>query len=142
MFATIYLHLSTAENPASAPSLGDIRIEYHPHSGRPTIIQHLQDYHNPRTSKIQQAPSSGEPWRPFKSQFDFEFAEFALSASLNKDETNTLISLFHRCANNGEALTISNHDELRRTWDLASDMMTDVCQLKIFFNLSQLILYD
>ncbi|KAG2133599.1 uncharacterized protein EDB93DRAFT_1093239, partial [Suillus bovinus] len=43
-----------------------------------------------------------EPWRPFCSHSDFEFAEIALNAALNKSQINALLALIG-CISRGES---------------------------------------
>ena len=78
----------------------DIRVEYHPSSG-----------HRPETFKFEEftqaapacAPSvDPEPWAPFKTWADFEFAVLAQDTGMSKAQVNSLISLLHRCIESGK----------------------------------------
>ncbi|RDB28873.1 hypothetical protein Hypma_015251 [Hypsizygus marmoreus] len=115
----------TAPEPdANDRKLDDIKTEYHPNSGRPTRIDRFESYRRNIPSTFPKPPPDKEPWKPFKSRFDFEFAEFALEAALNEHQIDVLISLFRRCEGEHEALTITNFAELCRIWDFASTLVT------------------
>jgi hypothetical protein len=107
------------------PQIDDFRTEYHPSSGRPPILQRFEDYgqHNP---SIAVTPSDERPWEPFRSRLDFEIAELALEAALNKKQTDRLLSLFDRCARQLDNFTLRNHADMSKLWDLASDRCTHV----------------
>ena len=61
-----------------------------------------------------------EPWKPFRSHVDFEFAEFALDAALNKKQTDRLIKLVHRVRQQEDNFTLASHAELSDIWREAS----------------------
>ncbi|KAJ7447334.1 hypothetical protein B0H11DRAFT_2335669, partial [Mycena galericulata] len=65
-----------------------------------------------------------QPWRPFRSQLDFEVAEFCEDNLLNKDSTETLISLIRRCIFNPDEFTLTGQCELNELWELASHKCT------------------
>ncbi|KAJ7508184.1 hypothetical protein B0H11DRAFT_1848468 [Mycena galericulata] len=72
----------------------------------------------------QPVPTDPQPWRPFRSQLDFEVAEFCEDNLLNKDSTETLISLIRRCIFNPDEFTLTGQCELDELWDLASHKCT------------------
>ena len=103
----------------------DIKTEYHPHSGFKTTIEHFEDYG--RKNHQEKPPLyHKKPWEPFRTRVDFEFAEIALSAALNKDHADMLIKLVHRCIDGQASFTLKNHTELCQMWDGASDKLTPV----------------
>ncbi|KAJ7081067.1 hypothetical protein C8R44DRAFT_906542 [Mycena epipterygia] len=57
-------------------------------------------------------PTDPEPWRPFRSQLDFEVAEFCTDNMLNRESSETLISLIRRCTSNPDDFTLVNQHEL------------------------------
>ncbi|KAJ8090556.1 hypothetical protein PM082_018113 [Marasmius tenuissimus] len=91
------------------PDQDDILIESHPSSRAPPQIlpfkRFLKDYYRPRQASPR--PPS-EPWKPFSSKFDFEVAEFALKAHLNKDLTDQLLTLLHR-SRKGETTSFTSY---------------------------------
>lgn len=108
------------------PLLNDIKIEYHPSSGRSASISSFEDYDRER----QPRPISPEqhPWKPFRSRLDFEIAEVALEAALNRSQLDKLVKLFHRAAKRDETdlFTIQTAGEMKRMWELASTLRTPV----------------
>ena len=122
-----FLSEPLANAQAHSPSLNDIKILYHPHSGRATEHIRLDDYRSrvsgsvPKTnpSFSESKPPLEEPWYPFRSRLDFEVADFALNTHLNKTETETLLSLIQRCIKNLEQHTLKDYKEIAEYWDLA-----------------------
>ncbi|EPQ59138.1 hypothetical protein GLOTRDRAFT_103193 [Gloeophyllum trabeum ATCC 11539] len=107
---------STSAAP-DQPELDDIKLEWHPSSGRPSEVHHFAEYQ--QAPDPMPPPPDEEPWRPFRSRLDFEFAELALKARLTKAETDTLFRLCHRAVA-GERFTLRDHAEVCETWEAAS----------------------
>ncbi|KAH0580608.1 hypothetical protein H2248_002097 [Termitomyces sp. 'cryptogamus'] len=63
------------------------KVEYHPHSGILLKIGFYSDCFPHHTIP----PPNFKPWKPFKSQLDFEIAELELEAALSKSQLNCLI---------------------------------------------------
>lgn len=105
------------------PELDDILTEYHPITHAPFHCQHFHEYGQTEAEQPL-PPHSEQPWQPFRSRIDFEFAAFALEASLNKKQTDTLISLVQRAVKGEEEFTLSNHAEMQNIWKNASDILT------------------
>ncbi|KAJ7126505.1 hypothetical protein C8R43DRAFT_1028329 [Mycena crocata] len=99
----------------------EIKRLFHPHSKRPPTFQSFHEY--VRLAE-QPEPVDPEPWRPFRSQMDFEVAEFCENNMLNHKATETLISLLHRSGSHPEEFTLKNQRELDKLWDLASHKCT------------------
>ncbi|KAJ7443500.1 hypothetical protein B0H11DRAFT_2091370 [Mycena galericulata] len=108
----------------SGPQLDDIKRIFHPHSQRPPINISFQDYRNSQVPPERRPPLDNEPWVPFRTRLDFEFAEFAQDAMLNRNQTKTLISLLRRCIANPQGFTIETHSDLEKQWELASKKCT------------------
>ena len=73
-------------------------------------------------------PVDSNPWAPFKTREDFEFAELMLKGGMPKAQINALISLFHKCIEKGKgSLTFLNHSEMQKTLDIASERLPKVC---------------
>jgi hypothetical protein len=112
--------------PDSAPPLeDDIKTEYHPHSSCITRIDHINEYEFPSAEAPRPKPLD-EPWRPFRSRIDFEFAEIALKSHLNKKTVNTLIKILHACSSGAAKFTLNSHDEMREILQGASNKLTPV----------------
>ena len=72
-------------------------------------------------------PEDPEPWAPFKTRADFEFAALAQDTGMSKAQVNTLIGLFHRCIESGKGyFMISSHDEMCDTLKVASEQLPKV----------------
>lgn len=79
-----------------APQLNDIKVEYHPRSGRQPQFFSFDEYKsNFQDLDSVDIPVDPEPWKPFRSRLDFELAELILDTHMNKNQTNELISLIH-----------------------------------------------
>jgi len=72
------------------------------------------------------APLEGQPWRPFRSQEDFEFAELTHAAALNKHQIDTLIKLIKRCERNPGSFTFEGAKDVEQSWEDASKLLTPV----------------
>ena len=98
----------------------DIKIVYHPHSGNPDEIFHLEDYNVslPRPTNLN---TPENPWRPFWTCTDFEIAELILAThmnkDMNKDQTTNFLKLLHKIAADPKCFTIANKMELNKTWE-------------------------
>lgn len=67
---------------------GDIVIEYHPHSKKGARILSPEEFKeslNHRPDPIV-APMDDQPWQPFPTREDFDFAELAHDAKLNRSQ--------------------------------------------------------
>jgi len=99
---------------------GDIRIEYHPSSGREPEVFAFEEF----TQAVNENayPMDPEPWAPFKTREDFEFAELARETGMTKAQIDALIRLFHQCIKNGkDSFTLSGYNEMRETLKVASE---------------------
>jgi hypothetical protein len=68
---------------AQAPSEGDIFIEYHPHSRKdPRIVSPGELKETLDDKEYFPEPPDDEPWSPFSSREDFDFAQLAHDAKL------------------------------------------------------------
>ena len=76
-------------------------------------------------------PPDEEPWLPFHSREDFEFAEIVHDAAMNQSQINALIKLIHKCQENPGSFTLGNCDELKSSWDKASDLLTGVSMFSV-----------
>ncbi|KAJ3966423.1 hypothetical protein EV361DRAFT_854341 [Lentinula raphanica] len=106
------------------PNSNDIRIQYHPKSGRPSSIVGFEDFIDKETPSHTPIPPSSKPWHPWQSRTNFEVAALALECFMNERQTNKLIALMHRVARGLDQFTLKDHNEVQRTWDLAADRST------------------
>jgi len=115
------------------PKAGDILIKYHPTARRVSAPS------APKSSRSSWAavrtPQNHwmrEPWRPFSSREDFEFAELVHDAALTRAQTETLIALIQRCQNSPGPFTLRGYKDLKEAWDNASKLLTRASIPSIF----------
>jgi hypothetical protein len=109
------------------PDNGDIKIEYHPHSGKGTHILSSDEYRESfRDHSEPTPPDDDRPWLPFSSQEDFEFTEFVHDAALNQKQINRLIKLIRTCQKEPNKFTFRNFKDMRASLDDASKLLTPV----------------
>jgi hypothetical protein len=110
-----------------APRDGDIVIEYHPHSRKGTCILSEKEFkeslnhHSDPTG-----PLDGEPWHPFSSREDFEFAELVHAAKLSQPLVEKMIGLIQRCQEAPGSFTINSFKDLKRVSERADKLLTEV----------------
>lgn len=71
-------------------------------------------------------PPDNEPWRPFNSRTDFEFAEFVHGTALNRTQIDKLIGIIRRCQDAPNSFTFKNHKDLKGSLEDASKLLTPV----------------
>jgi hypothetical protein len=106
-------------------TIDNIRTEYHPNSGRGIKVETFEDYRE-HTLKDNSVPEITDPWRPFQSRTDFEFAQLALEAALTKKHVDKLIQLVERCIKGQDSFNLTNHQDVCSTWDAAANKLTPV----------------
>ncbi|KAJ7456423.1 hypothetical protein B0H11DRAFT_1686545, partial [Mycena galericulata] len=112
------------EQSAARPSKPEeIKRVFHPHSQRQPTFQSFDDYVASNMAE-QPVPTDPQPWRPFRSQLDFEVAEFCEDNLLNKDSTETLISLIRCCIFNPDEFTLASQCEVDELRELESHECT------------------
>ena len=110
-------------------------VEYHPSSGRRPRTFKFEEF--TRTAPACTPSADPEPWAPFKTRADFEFAALAQDTRMSKAQVNSLIALFHRCIESGkDSFTLSNYGEMRNTLTVASEQLP-----KVFTNFPSNVLY-
>jgi hypothetical protein len=114
----------SAATATTSARLDTFKTEYHPHSSRPTTIERFSVYG--RGSETRSPIIDCDPWHPFTCREDFEFAELAHQATLNKDQTNELLKLIWRIAEGHTKFTFKSHADVTTAWARASSQMTPV----------------
>lgn len=127
------VHLSNSEYTATAaaetPEQNDIRVEYHPRSEIPPKHFPFADYtsyNSLERDDTQDFQTNQEPWRPFNSRLDFEVAELILETHLNRNQTNSLLSLIKRCTEDPSSFSLKNSKEIDEMWDASRGKTTTV----------------
>ena len=102
-------------------SAGDIKIEYHEHSSRECETLTFEEFTTVAPVGVSPPPAGHEPWAPFRTREDFEFAELTRDTRMTRAQVDTLIGLFRRCIENGkDSFTLLSYNEMRKTLEVAS----------------------
>lgn len=102
--------------PTSQLEFDDIRVQFHPHSGLGTKIYHFEDYQRER---LQPEPPDPEPWKPFASREDFEFAEAVQQAGMTEEQIKTLLRIISGVADGTSAFSLREYKDLTHAWEKA-----------------------
>ena len=109
---------NTGENDTCDLHLDDIKIEFHPNSGKPAQIFHFDEYTSSSKTSLNN-PIDSEPWKPLQSRLDFEIAELMLDTHMNRSQTNRLLSVIHQCIKTPAEFTLENSTDLENVWENA-----------------------
>lgn len=105
----------------------DIKVEYHPQSQRdPKLFRFEEFTRSHDRAGINPAAFDSDPWKPFKSRDDFEFAEICLEAGLTKDQITALLCTFEKVKAGTSQLSFKTYRDVEAAWELASHMHTQV----------------
>jgi hypothetical protein len=115
---------SSHDEHQTGPSIDDVKIEHHSHSERPAEILPLKTYQGRRYKIETPKLNTQQPWKPFQTRAEFEFAEVALKAGLSKNQADTLISLMKRCIRGEETFEIDSHAHLCEIWNAGAVLHT------------------
>lgn len=110
------------------PSLDAIKVEYHPSSRRLPQIVDFEDYREQEERVYKLADNIPEPWRPFRTRTDFEFAELAHETFSTENQITRFIKLINqnKSTDNKDGFTIKDYKDLEATWDKASNLLSPV----------------
>lgn len=64
--------------------------------------------------------NDNEPWKPFNTRADFEFAQLTLEASLSWGQVKHFIQLINHLKSGKEGFSLSNHADLSGHWQQAA----------------------
>ncbi|KAG1766129.1 hypothetical protein EV702DRAFT_1204297 [Suillus placidus] len=113
---------SLAAETSVSSGLDTFKTEYHPKSGCATTIETFSTFGRKQDQWLPIIDE--EPWQPFSCHADFEFAELAHNAALNKDHTDDLLRLIWRITEGHAKLTFKSHRDVSSAWDRAASQMT------------------
>ncbi|KAI0814933.1 hypothetical protein BC629DRAFT_1436013 [Irpex lacteus] len=118
-------HPPTTDSTAQAevtPNVDDIRVEYHPGAGmKPSTIVYPFDQYRQVRPEVDFASTLDEPWRPFQTRGDFEFAEIVHESRMSHAATERLLKLIRGVQTGEVELTFNSQSDVRRAWEKASD---------------------
>lgn len=109
-----------ASASAQPPALDDIKVEYHRASKRPPVIYSFADFTRDEPIAQPAVPDDrSEPWKPFRSRLDFDFAELTHETRMNKGQIQRLLNIIHGVALNKDKFTFNNVDDVDLAWSKA-----------------------
>jgi hypothetical protein len=108
------------------PDLDTFKIEFHPNAHCEPVIEHFSAFGCIEADNMRPCIDDEAPWTLFKSHADFEFAEIAHQATLNKDQTDCMLKLLWRIVDSNTNFTLKSHADLLKAWDLVASQMTPV----------------
>ena len=124
--STIPNRTPSPPTPASPTyNVDDIKVEHHEASGLGVHVYPFEEF-NPRASDINPDPSD-KPWVPFTSRADFEFAELAHEAHLNKGQVTRLLTLIKKISSRQDTFTFHTTDDVDTAWEKAKLQYPSVC---------------
>jgi len=117
---------AASRDPAKNPQKDDLRTDYHIKSGLASKFCTSEDHHAHMPSDMQPPTlkTSDMPWEPFRSYSEFEFAEVALDAALNKKQIEKLLKIIQRCIKGEDGFGLKSHKDLTSIWIDASVMVS------------------
>lgn len=100
----------------------DIKMEYHPRLNlRPKLFRWEEfKRHWNRPSDLDPSASDEEPWKPFNSRDDFDFAELCLLAGLKQDQVELLLGFIKKAASGDSSLTFKKYKDVEAAWQMAA----------------------
>ncbi|KAJ8072101.1 hypothetical protein PM082_015659 [Marasmius tenuissimus] len=105
------------------PVGNDILVEHHPSIMAPNHVMPFQSYLKSQRQQAAIPPLKMKPWAQFLSRIDFDVANFALEARLNKNLTDVLLQLIKQITV-GEKVLFKNHQSVCDAWESASHIST------------------
>lgn len=107
---------------------GDIKVEYHPASGkRYQILSHSA--YNKEQEQIDASATEKTPWRGFSTRDDFELAEFVLEAGLNEALVRRLLKIIDRVREGESELTVNSYKDITEGWAAVAECETPVSEV-------------
>ncbi|KAF7789434.1 hypothetical protein EIP86_000378 [Pleurotus ostreatoroseus] len=106
------------ESDLSDPRPDDIKTRYHPHAGLATRIDHFEDYGH-EDDNIKPTTVDHDPLSSFGTRVEFDFAEIALEACLNRTQLDALLSVVDRIRK-GEPFGFRKSKDVEAAWERAS----------------------
>lgn len=105
----------------------DIKIVYHPHSGLREEIISFEEWAE-RANKVADRNIAfaletidKEPWQPFQSRVDYEFAEAMHDAQMSRPHVERMVACMKTATKDSPKteFSIGSEPHLRKVWDLA-----------------------
>ncbi|KAI9057444.1 hypothetical protein FKP32DRAFT_1615288 [Trametes sanguinea] len=107
--------------PLEQHELGDIKIEYHPRSGRPPQVKPFEEFMRQNASASASA-ARHEPWAPgFRTRIEFEFADFVREALLDDGSVTTLLRIIGKIVADPSQFKLSSANDVKASWAAAAE---------------------
>lgn len=100
--------------------LDDIRVEYHPLSGRGAKIYRFSHFKREQPLRVPLPENFEESHAPFESLDDFKFAEVALHAGLKEEQVNTLLSIIAKVRAGESTFSLRDYNHMNSNWERAA----------------------
>ncbi len=94
---------------------------------KPSTIVYPFDQYRQVRPEVDFASTLDEPWRPFQTRGDFEFAEIVHESRMSHAATERLLKLIRGVQTGEVELTFNSQSDVRRAWEKASDFYPMVC---------------
>ncbi len=109
------------DDPASLEN-DDIKMQYHPSTGRPPVISHFEDFqrHRNRPSHVNPNAFEDEPWKPFQTREDFDFAEVCLEAGLTQRQVEVMLRMIQNAKAGCSEISFQCYKDVETAWESAS----------------------
>lgn len=122
------LEAAPRPNQPYVPQLDDIKVQYHRSSHRPTQIYAFEDYKQEKR-KVDPHVFSKQPWLPFNTRTEFDFAELAHEAHLSKGHIARMLDIIAAASSHPESFTFKTPADVDRAWKRAEQQYPTVCYL-------------
>jgi len=114
-------HSAIPDEASNTPDT--FKIEFHPSTGRPAVTDRFSAF--TRTTSTPQLRDE-EPWHPFLSETDFEFAEVVHQAALSKEQTETLLKIIWKVSSSNAKFSFKMYTDVCAAWTNAASLLTPV----------------
>ena len=95
----------------------DIKVEYHPRSGRKERVFRFEDYERERpTARVRDS----DPWHPFACRDDFEFADALLQCGMRRKQIETVLRIVKRISQGQSDFSLWSFEDLESSWKQAA----------------------
>lgn len=113
---------------AQQPAQGTVRISYTNNLKRKPEYLHPDEYLSRHEKKARKPRTFAEdPWHPFKTRSDFDFAELVFNAHLSREQISSLLGVVQRCIEGADSLTFGNYSDVHASWSEARHLVEPVC---------------
>ncbi|KAI0337232.1 hypothetical protein BDW22DRAFT_1340223 [Trametopsis cervina] len=105
--------------PEPPPVVDSIQVQFHPSLNRQSAVYDFQDYQPDRVAGGMPENLDDEPWHPFKSRADFEFASLTQETRMNTDQIKRLLQLIMQ-VKRGQDISFVRPADVDAAWQRAA----------------------